>query len=135
MSDLGRYWGGVYPILGDRLPRVARKLEAQGRYGILAGQNWGPPWVSLAAAAAVTERVQLACSIAIAGVRSPFETARAEIWSSGSACNSASSAMISMSDSGVSPFVGAGSEGRSDGSSWSRASSSDASKVVGCPLS
>jgi alkanesulfonate monooxygenase SsuD/methylene tetrahydromethanopterin reductase-like flavin-dependent oxidoreductase (luciferase family) len=79
VSDQSRYWGGVYPVLGDRLPRVAQKLEAAGRYGILAGQNWGPPWVPLAAAAAVTERVQLACSVAIAGVRSPFETAFAAL--------------------------------------------------------
>ena len=79
VDDPGRYWGGVYPILGAKLPDIARRLEAEGRYGILAGQNWGPPWVPLAAAAAVTERVQLACSVAIAGVRSPFETAFAAL--------------------------------------------------------
>lgn len=77
--DAGRCWGGVYPILGPKLPAIARRLEASGRYGILAGQSWGPPWVPLAAAAAVTERVALACSVAIAGVRSPFETAFAAL--------------------------------------------------------
>ncbi|MBY0398791.1 LLM class flavin-dependent oxidoreductase, partial [Myxococcota bacterium] len=73
--DPSRYFGGVYPILGPKLPAIAKRLEASGRYGILAGQSWGPPWIPLAAAAAVTERVQLACSVAIAGARSPFETA------------------------------------------------------------
>lgn len=74
-----RCWGGVYPVLGAKLPVVAKRLEAAGRYGILAGQSWGPPWIALAAAAAVTERVKLACSVAIAGVRSPFETAFAAL--------------------------------------------------------
>jgi alkanesulfonate monooxygenase SsuD/methylene tetrahydromethanopterin reductase-like flavin-dependent oxidoreductase (luciferase family) len=77
--DPARHWGGVYSVLGPKLPAVARRIEAAGRYGILAGQSWGPPWVPLAAAAAVTERVQLACSVAIAGVRSPFETAFAAL--------------------------------------------------------
>ena len=52
MSDARRYWGGVYSVLGPRIPQVARQLEEQGRYGIFAGQNWGPPWIPLAAAAA-----------------------------------------------------------------------------------
>ena len=77
--DPARCWGGVYPILGPKLPAIAKRIEASGRYGILAGQSWGPPWIPLAAAAAVTERVQLACSVAIAGVRSPFETAFAAL--------------------------------------------------------
>lgn len=79
MPDASRFWGGVYPILGAKLPTVAKRLEDAGRYGVLAGQNWGPPWVPLAAAAAVTERIQLACSVAIAGARSPFETAFASL--------------------------------------------------------
>lgn len=79
MNPERRYWGGVYAILGSRIPRVARQLEEQGRYGLFAGQNWGPPWVPLAAAAAATERVQLGTSIAIAAVRSPVETAFAAL--------------------------------------------------------
>jgi alkanesulfonate monooxygenase SsuD/methylene tetrahydromethanopterin reductase-like flavin-dependent oxidoreductase (luciferase family) len=79
MGDERRYWGGVYAVLGARLPKVARQLEEQGRYGLFAGQNWGPPWVPLAAAAAVTERVQLGTSIAIAAARSPVETAFAAL--------------------------------------------------------
>jgi len=70
-----KYWGGVSPYLGDKLPAIAQHYEAQGLYGVLAGQGWGPPWTALAAAAAVTRRLQLGSAIAIAGVRSPFETA------------------------------------------------------------
>lgn len=70
-----RYWGGVAPIEGSRIPKRAARLEAAGRYGVMAGQGWGPPWVPLAAAAVATERLQLLSSIAIAGARSPFETA------------------------------------------------------------
>ncbi|MFN8628423.1 MAG: LLM class flavin-dependent oxidoreductase [Candidatus Binatia bacterium] len=70
-----QYWGGVSPYLGERLPAVAQHYEAQGLYGLFAGQGWGPPWTALAAAAAVTRRLQLGSAIAIAGVRSPFETA------------------------------------------------------------
>jgi alkanesulfonate monooxygenase SsuD/methylene tetrahydromethanopterin reductase-like flavin-dependent oxidoreductase (luciferase family) len=79
MSPERRYWGGVYTILGSRIPRVAQQLEEQGRYGLFAGQNWGPPWIPLAAAAAATKRVQLGTSIAIAAARSPVETAFAAL--------------------------------------------------------
>ena len=58
---------------------MARRLEAEGRYGLFAGQGAGPPWVPLAAAAAATERVLLGCSVAIAGARSPAETAFAAL--------------------------------------------------------
>jgi len=74
-----RYWGGVSAFSGERLPELARRLEVQGRYGLFAGQGAGPPWIPLAAAAAATERVQLGCSVAIAGARSPAETAFAAL--------------------------------------------------------
>jgi len=70
-----KYWGGVSPYLGSTLPALVRQYDAQGLYGVVAGQGWGPPWTALAAAAAVTQRLQLASAVAIAGVRSPFETA------------------------------------------------------------
>ena len=50
-------------------------MEAAGLEGLFAPQVYGPPFVPLAAAAAVTQRVRLASGIAIAFVRSPFETA------------------------------------------------------------
>ena len=74
-----KYWGSVSPFLGDKLPAVAQRCEAQGLYGVFAGQGWGPPWISLAAAAAVTRRLQLGSAVAIAGGRSPFETAMAAL--------------------------------------------------------
>jgi len=74
-----RYWGGVSAYLGPRLAQAARALEAEGRYGVFAGQGSGPPWAPLAAAAAATERLQLGCAVAIAGARSPAETAFAAL--------------------------------------------------------
>jgi len=82
MADPGRprrYWGGLSAYAGTRLPAAARQLEREGRHGILVGQGAGPPWAPLAAAAAVTERVELACGVAIAGARSPAETAFAAL--------------------------------------------------------
>jgi probable F420-dependent oxidoreductase len=61
------------------LAAVAQQLETQGLAGIFAAQVYGPPWIPLAAAAAATERIQLASGIAIASARSPFETAMAAI--------------------------------------------------------
>lgn len=55
----------------------AKALEAAGLEGLFAPQVYGPPFVPLAAAAAVTTRIQLASGIAIAFVRSPVETAMA----------------------------------------------------------
>jgi probable F420-dependent oxidoreductase len=61
------------------LTPLAQLAESRGTHGIFAPQVYGPPFVTLAAIAAVTERVQLASGIAIAPVRSPFETAMAAI--------------------------------------------------------
>jgi alkanesulfonate monooxygenase SsuD/methylene tetrahydromethanopterin reductase-like flavin-dependent oxidoreductase (luciferase family) len=74
-----KYWGGVSPYMGEHLASAARRCEEQGLYGVLAGQGWGPPWTALAAAAAVTRNLQLGAAVAIAGVRSPFETAMAAL--------------------------------------------------------
>ena len=74
-----KYWGGVSPFMGEHLTAAARRCEEQGLYGVFAGQNFGPPWIPLAAAAAVTRHLQLGASVAIAGARSPFETAMAAL--------------------------------------------------------
>jgi probable F420-dependent oxidoreductase len=58
---------------------IAAQAEAAGLAGLFAPQVYGPPWLPLAAAAMVTERLQLASGIAIASVRSPFETSMAAI--------------------------------------------------------
>jgi probable F420-dependent oxidoreductase len=73
-----RYWGtlsGNFPA--ELLVPMARQQEEMGMEGIFAPQVYGPPFIPLAAAAAVTQRVKLASGIALAFVRSPFETAMA----------------------------------------------------------
>ena len=57
----------------------AKMYEQAGLEGLFAPQVYGPPFVPLAAAAAVTTRVKLASGIALAFARSPFETAMAAI--------------------------------------------------------
>jgi probable F420-dependent oxidoreductase len=59
------------------LSMQAKMQEDAGLEGLFAPQVYGPPFVTLAAAAAVTTRVKLASGIALAFVRSPFETAMA----------------------------------------------------------
>ncbi len=59
------------------LTMQAKMQEDAGLEGLFAPQMYGPPFVPLAAAAAVTTRVRLASGIALAFVRSPFETAMA----------------------------------------------------------
>lgn len=61
------------------LTGMCRMLEASGIDGLFAPQVLGPPWIPLAVAAGVTERVRLASGIAIAAARSPFETAMAAL--------------------------------------------------------
>ena len=74
-----RYWGFVNPLPGPTLAAAVQQAEAQGLFGIFAPQVYGPPWIPLAAAAVASQSLQLASGIAIASVRSPFETAMAAI--------------------------------------------------------
>jgi probable F420-dependent oxidoreductase len=79
-NDPSRHWGAVVPFIpADALAGQARAIEDAGLMGLLAPQIYGPPFVPLAVAAAATERVQLLSGIAIAGARSPVETAMASI--------------------------------------------------------
>jgi probable F420-dependent oxidoreductase len=61
------------------LVMLAKQAEDRGMQGVFAPQVYGPPFLPLATAAAVTERIQLASGIAIAAARSPFETAMAAL--------------------------------------------------------
>jgi probable F420-dependent oxidoreductase len=61
------------------LAMQAKMQEDAGLEGLFAPQVYGPPFVPLAAAAAVTTRVKLASGIALAFARSPFETAMAAL--------------------------------------------------------
>ncbi len=72
-----RFWGVIPPLPGPLLVDVAKQAEAAGLEGLFAVQVYGPPFIPLAAAAAVTERIKIATGIAIAAARSPFETAMA----------------------------------------------------------
>ena len=72
-------WTVLTPLPAPALVSLAQLAESRGVQGIFAPQVYGPPFVTLGAIAAVTERVQLATGIAIAAVRSPFETAMAAI--------------------------------------------------------
>ncbi len=79
MPDERRYWGTVTPLPAPLLAMQAKMQEDAGLEGLFAPQVYGPPFVPLAAAAAVTSRVRLASGIALAFVRSPFETAMAAL--------------------------------------------------------
>ncbi|MBW2421892.1 MAG: LLM class flavin-dependent oxidoreductase [Deltaproteobacteria bacterium] len=74
-----RYWGIVAPLPAQAIATFAQRAEAQGLEGVFAPQVIGPPWSTLAVAAAYTERLKVASGIAIAAARSPFETAMAAI--------------------------------------------------------
>lgn len=73
------FWGVVSPLPSPVLQMQAKMAEDAGLEGVFAAQVYGPPFIPLAAAAMVTERVRLASGIAIASVRSPFETAMAAV--------------------------------------------------------
>lgn len=76
--DERRYWGVISPNMPVQfLAAIARQHEETGMEGVFAPQVYGPPFVPLAAAAAVTTRLKLASGIALAFARSPFETAMA----------------------------------------------------------
>jgi probable F420-dependent oxidoreductase len=79
MNQAQRFWTVLAPMPAPMLTPLAQLAESRGVQGIFVPQVYGPPFVTLGALATVTERVQLASGIAIAPVRSPFETAMAAI--------------------------------------------------------
>ncbi|MFQ5478848.1 MAG: LLM class flavin-dependent oxidoreductase [Candidatus Krumholzibacteriia bacterium] len=78
-SSERRYWTVISPMPVEMIKFLAQQAEAQGVYGVFSPQVPGPPFIPLAAVAAVTERLRIASGIAIAATRSPFETAMAAI--------------------------------------------------------
>ena len=72
-----KFWGVVSALPAAVVTMQAKAAEDAGLEGVFAPQVYGPPFIPLAAAAMVTQRVRLASGIAIAFVRSPFETAMA----------------------------------------------------------
>jgi alkanesulfonate monooxygenase SsuD/methylene tetrahydromethanopterin reductase-like flavin-dependent oxidoreductase (luciferase family) len=73
-----RRWWGTMPVLpGAALTATTQQMEAMGFEGVFVLQIYGPPFVPLAAAVTVTKSLKLGTGIAIAGTRSPVETAYA----------------------------------------------------------
>ena len=71
-----RRWWGVMPVLpAPMLKGIAAQMEAVGFEGCFSLQIYGPPFVPMAAVAAVTDTLKVATGIAVAGTRSPVETA------------------------------------------------------------
>ena len=71
------YWGVIPVMPGQQLMATAQQMEDLGYTGAFSYQVFGPPFIPLAVAAAATSRMKVASGIAIAGTRSPFETAMA----------------------------------------------------------
>lgn len=75
-----RYWGLVAPTMPAHvLAQTAKQQEEMGLEGTFALQVYGPPFIPLAAAATATTQLKLASGVALAFVRSPFETAMAAL--------------------------------------------------------
>lgn len=71
-----RRWWGVMPILSAPVMKgIAQQMEAVGFEGCFSLQIYGPPFVPMAAVAAVTDTLKVSTGIAVAGTRSPVETA------------------------------------------------------------
>lgn len=75
-----RKWWGVMPVLpAPVMGGMAKQMESAGFEGCFSLQIYGPPFVPLAAVAAMTETLKVSTGIAVAGTRSPVETAYAAI--------------------------------------------------------
>jgi alkanesulfonate monooxygenase SsuD/methylene tetrahydromethanopterin reductase-like flavin-dependent oxidoreductase (luciferase family) len=71
-----RRWWGVMPILpAPIMGGIAKQMEAVGFEGCFSLQIYGPPFVPMAAVAAMTDTLKVSTGIAVAGTRSPVETA------------------------------------------------------------
>ena len=79
MASKRRYWGVIPPLPAAALGGIAKQCEEMGLEGVWGIQLWGPPFVTLAAAAMVTTRVKLGSGVALAFTRSPLETASAAL--------------------------------------------------------
>lgn len=75
MPNKPKYWATIVPLPAPILTAQARQLESLGLEGLFAPQVYGPPFIPLATAAGATTNMRLATGIALAFVRSPFETA------------------------------------------------------------
>lgn len=75
-----RKWWGVMPVLpAPVMGGMAKQMESAGFEGCFSLQIYGPPFVPMAAVAAMTETLKVSTGIAVAGTRSPVETAYSAI--------------------------------------------------------
>jgi alkanesulfonate monooxygenase SsuD/methylene tetrahydromethanopterin reductase-like flavin-dependent oxidoreductase (luciferase family) len=74
-----RYWAICMPTNAALMGDIARGFEAAGLEGMWGIQLYGPPFITLAAAAMVTKRLKLGTGVALAFTRSPLETALSAI--------------------------------------------------------
>ena len=72
-----RFWGLLAPQPAAQLIEAVKQAEALGLEGIWTQQGPGMPFVPLAAAATVSQRLKLGTGVALTFTRSPLETAQA----------------------------------------------------------
>ncbi len=73
-----RRWWGVMPTLpAPALADIGKQMEQAGFEGCFSLQIYGPPFVPMAAVGALTTTLKVATGVAVAGTRSPVETAYA----------------------------------------------------------
>lgn len=73
-----RRWWGVMPTLpAPLMGGIGQQMEQVGFEGCFSLQIYGPPFVPMAATAALTSSLKVGTGVAIAGTRSPVETAYA----------------------------------------------------------
>lgn len=72
-------WAPLPKGTAAQIADAAKALEAKGYAGAIANQVYSPPWSALAISAAATTELGLEAGIAMAFVRSPFETACAAL--------------------------------------------------------
>ena len=72
-----RYWGLLAAQPATQLVEAVKQAEALGLEGIWTQQAPGAPFVPLAAAASVSQRLKLGTGVALTFTRSPLETAQA----------------------------------------------------------
>jgi probable F420-dependent oxidoreductase len=70
-----KYWVQFPPMPADDVIRKVKDCEARGIEGVWTPQTYGAPFGPLSAAATVSSSLKLGAGIALAFVRSPFETA------------------------------------------------------------
>src|SRR2546429_2822448 len=75
-NAISRQGASLTPFVpGEMLTAQAQQIESLGRAGIFVPEIYSDPFMGMGYIAAVTERVQIASGIKIAGASNPFEIA------------------------------------------------------------